>query len=90
MADFYYEEYVHNYEIDFFNYGIKEEIDFFEKNNIEVGCYYKNRNEWNKRISGMLYNITHLNYYPKLKEYLDYRFNIFTRKEKLKKLDEIK
>ena len=88
MADFYFEKYIHNYEIDFYNYHTKKEKQFFDDNNIELGCYYKDDNEWSSRISGMCFNITKSRYYPKLKKYLNHRFIIFTRKLKLEKLNE--
>lgn len=86
MANFYFEKYINNYEIDFYNHGTEEETSFLIQNNIEIGCYYKDGNEWSKRMSGMTFNIKHLKCYPELKKYLDYRFNTFIRKEKLKKL----
>jgi hypothetical protein len=90
MADFYFEKYVHDYEIDFYNHGTTEEVAFFIKNNIEIGCYCRDGGEWCKRLSGMVFNIKDLRCYPILKKYLNDRFNVFIRKEKLKKLNEIK
>lgn len=87
MANFYYERYVHNYEIDFYNDGTKKEKDFLNKNNIDIGCYYRDGIKWSKRMSGMTFNIKHSSYYTILKKYLDSRFNIFIRKEKLKNLN---
>lgn len=89
MANFYFERYVNNYEIDFYNHGTNEEKLFLKQNNIEIGCYYKSGVEWCKRMSGMTFNIKHLDNYNKLKEYLDYRFNQFIRKQKLERINEI-
>ena len=79
------------YEIDFYNYGTKSERIFLSslsKNELALGIFYKEGTEWSKRISGMTFRIIHMDYYPKLKEYLDYRLNIHLRKEKLKKINE--
>ena len=78
------------YEIDFKNYGTESEKKFLSslsKNELALGIFYKEGAEWVKRMSGMTFRIIHMNYYPKLKEYLDYRLNIHLRKEKLLKLN---
>ena len=79
------------YEIDFKNYGTESEKKFLSslsKNEEALGVFYKEGSDWVKRISGMTFRINFMNYYPKLKEYLDYRLNIHLRKEKLKKINE--
>lgn len=90
MANFYYEKYVNNYEIDFHNYGTKEEKEFLSKlyhfSWDVIGVYYKDGDEWCKRQSGMTFDIKNLSYYPELKKYLDYRFKIFERSKKLEKI----
>jgi len=87
MAEFYYEKYVRNYEIDFYNDGTEEEKEFLKSKGIELSTYYKSGRQWNMRISGMTYQILSLDYYPALKEYLDRRFEQYIRKLKLEKIE---
>ena len=81
MAEFYYEEYVRNYEIDFRNYGTEEEKEILSKLSVYswdvIATYFKRGDNWYKRMSGMTFDIRQSEYYEKLKEYLDYRFKIF-------------
>ena len=83
MAEFYFEKYINNYEIDFVNDGTEEERSTFERHNIPSGCYFKSGDEWVKRVSGMTYNIKGTSYYPLLKKYLDHRLNVYLRKMKI-------
>lgn len=77
------------YEIDFYNYGTEEEKKYLT--NIDkfiISIYCKRGENWIKRSSGMTFNIFSMSYYPKLKQYLDYRLNIHLRKEKLLKISQ--
>jgi hypothetical protein len=80
-----------SYEIDFYNHGTEEEKRFLSSlSNHDhcVTCYNKSGTDWVKRLSGMTFRLNGMSYYPKLKEYLDYRLNLHLRKEKLKKINE--
>ena len=50
--------------------------------------FLKKNDEWTQRMSGMTFNIKNLDYYKKLKEYLNKEFNKFERKQKLMKIIE--
>ncbi len=79
------------YEIDFYNYGTESEKNFLSglsKHDFCIACYNKSGTDWIKRSSGMTFRLNGMSYYPKLKQYLDYRLNIHLRKEKLKKINE--
>lgn len=77
------------YEIDFYNHGTESEKKFLSSLSSDcISCYYKEGTNWVKRLSGMTFRLNGMSYYPKLKEYLDYRLNIHLRKEKLKKINE--
>lgn len=80
------------YEIDFYDMPKDEKrklSDDLGMNQFsEIGCYYKDADKWYLRVSGMTFNITQTDYYPKLKDYLDKRFNKYLRKEKLKNINE--
>lgn len=86
MAEFYFEEYIKNYEIDFYNEGTEEEKSYLKSKGISIDTYYKDSDKWCSRSGGMTFNLTHMTSYPALKEYLDYRFNMYMRKKKLEKL----
>ncbi len=86
MANFYFEKYVNNYEIDFYNNSTVEEKSYLKSKGIKLGIYYKTGEKWNQRISGLTFNLSSADCYPALKEYLDYRFNQFMRKMKLEKI----
>jgi hypothetical protein len=81
------------YEIDFWFLTDKEKRKLSDKvgmNSYEnLGCYYKSGENWTHRISGMSFNITESNYYPKLKIFLDSLLNIYLRKQKLLKISDI-
>ena len=79
MAEFYYERYVSNYEIDLVHDLTAEENLYLNSKHIELGLYYKADNGWNRRVSGNTYKIDLMPYYKELKKYLDYRFKKFTR-----------
>ena len=90
MSQFYYEKYVNNYEIDYYDLTYDEKKVLMNKLKLreyELGCYYKSGNDWTLRTSGMSFNITQMNYYPRLKEHLDNEFRIFMRKQKLEKIE---
>ena len=79
------------YEIDFHNYGTESEKKFLSSLSKYDECitiFMKDGVDWVKRSSGMTFRICLMNYYPKLKEYLDNRLNIHLRKEKLQKINE--
>ena len=79
------------YEIDFYNYGTKSEKEFLSSlanHNDCVSCYNKDGTEWIKRLSGMTFRLNGMNYYPKLKEYLDHKLKIHIRREKLQKIED--
>jgi modification methylase len=91
MANFYFDKYVHSYEIDLYNHVTNEEkiilYKIFENNYGMIGgIYFIKGGDWYSRSSGMVYNIKSMDYYPALKEYLDYRFNLYMRKLKLEKI----
>lgn len=92
MAKFEWEDYVHGYEIDFYN-GLTESENKKLKKKLGMsystflGTYFKEGNEWYQRSSGMIFNLKQTEYYPKLKEYLDKEFEKFIRKEKLKEIN---
>lgn len=67
---------------------LETEINNFTILKSEIGYYFLNK-LWFSRSSGMVFDLSHLDYYPKLKKYLDQKFKIFMRKEKLKQLNEI-
>ena len=82
------------YEIDLYNHPrhneLTEKLDMSSpaKYSIGLGVYYREYNyEWYERSSGMTFDIRYLDYYPRLKKFLDDKFNIFIRKEKLKKIE---
>lgn len=87
---FYWEDYVNSWEINYYNNLTEEETKSLkEKLGMSyLGIYYKSGDEWCSRSSGMLFNITNSSYYSKLKEHLNKEFNIFIRKQKLKKINE--
>lgn len=94
MIQFKYERYVRNYEIDYYNGLTQKEKEKLSKNlgiTIEdiSHNFYKTYNGWSYRISGMTFDIKDLYWYPIMKKHLDKEFNIFMRKEKLKKLNSI-
>jgi len=94
MAQFYYEEYVQNYEVDYHNeLTIDEKDKLSKKLGISVEyishCFFKTYDGWSYRISGMTYNIKGEDWYPIIKEHLDKEFLKFMRKEKLKQIDGI-
>ena len=75
------------YEIDFYNHGTESELEHLLKlDKYCTGTFYKDRDKWISISSGMSFNISNMSYYPKLKEYLDYRLNIHLRKSKLQKI----
>ena len=79
------------YEIDFYNHGTEEEKQFLSKlskHEEAIGVFFKNGTNWSKRLSGMTFRISAMNYYPKLKEYLDHKLNIYLRKSKLQKISQ--
>jgi len=82
---------LNNYEIDFYNYGTESEKKFLSslsKHNDCISCFYNEGSIWAKRISGMTFRLNGMNYYPKLKEYLDHKLNIYLRKLKLQKISQ--
>ena len=87
MAEFYYETYVQNYEIDLYNDITEEERKILKSKNIEPHTYFLSDGKWCQRLSGMTYNLKHLPFYNELQEYLNERFKIFSRKIKLDKLN---
>jgi hypothetical protein len=86
MASFYLNNWKY-YEIDFYNHSTEEEALYFINNNIELGTFYKDHNDWVKRISGMTFNIKNVKYYPILKQYLDKRFQSYLRKIKIENIN---
>lgn len=90
MANFHWEKYVNNWEINF--NGLTEEENESLRKKLGMGreflgTYYKDGDEWCMRSSGMCFNLTETSYYPKLKEYLDNEFKKFIRKKKLEELE---
>jgi hypothetical protein len=86
MAEFYFEEYVNNYEIDFYNDGTEEEKSYLNSKGILIYTYYKDGDKWCTRSSGITFNLIYMTSYSVLKVYLDYRFNMYMRKKKLEKI----
>lgn len=81
----------HYYEIDFYNHGTESEKKFLSslsKHDECITIFMKEGSDWISRSSGMTFRICLMNYYPKLKQYLDYRLNIHLRKEKLLKISQ--
>jgi len=81
------------YQIDFYNLSSNEKIKISDRIGMSrfdyLGCYFKSGDEWISRSSGMSFNICHLDYYSKLKIYLDKLLNIYLRKQKLLKISDI-
>jgi hypothetical protein len=93
MAEFYWEDYVHNYEIDYYNDLTDDEKSIIMKKiglpeYEHLGCYYKDYSGWNRRISGNTYYIKDMPWYAKLKDHLDKEFLAFMRKQKINKINE--
>ena len=79
------------YEIDFYNHGTEKEKKFLSslsKHDRCIDTFMKEGIEWISRSSGMTFRLNGMNYYPKLKQYLDYRLNAQLRKEKLLKISQ--
>lgn len=93
MAQFKYDTYIRNYEIDYFNdLSIGEKLDLSKKLGISEQhmkrCFFRSGNEWGCIVGGMTFNIKDCDWYPIMKRHLDKEFNIFIRKQKLKKINE--
>jgi len=92
MVQFYYEKYVNNYEIDYYDLTNEEKIELSHKLGLSVEhvahCFYKSGDEWNEKRSGMTLNIKYSDWYPIIKKHLNKEFNKFIRKEKLKQLND--
>jgi len=93
MAQFKYDDYVRNYEIDYFNdLTANETILLSKKLRISEQhikkCFFKSGGEWCCIVGGMTFNIKDCDWYPIMKKHLDKEFERFIRKEKLKQIDD--
>jgi len=91
-AKFYWEDFVNNWEIDYYNDLTEEEQEYLS-NKLKLNvkhikhCFYKENNDWCSRIGGMTFNIKDSHWYLIIKKHLDKELTNFIRKEKLKQID---
>ncbi len=93
MIQFYYERYINNYAINYYNgLTIEEKDDISHKLGLStkhfMKVFYKDGDEWKAKSGGITFKINNLDWYPIIKKHLDNKFIKFIRNKKLRQIDD--